>query len=131
MIASAYFIISSGGMMPHSKGWRRRRDERTSSGESIGRVLEALLREPAFARGIAVGRLAAEWQRIVGPRLAAETSPVSVDGGTLIVAASTGPWGAQAGFLAEEIKRQANHALGGEHVRAVRVVVRPDDGNPL
>ena len=117
--------------MPHSKGWRRRRDERTTSGESIGGVLDALLREPSFAGGVAVGRLAAEWEHIVGPRLASATSPVSVDGGTLIVAASTGPWGAQAGFLAEEIMRQANRALGVEHVRALRVVVRPDGGNAL
>jgi hypothetical protein len=113
-------------MMPHSKGWRGRRDERTSTGDSIGRVVDALLREPAFARGVVIGRLAADWERIVGPRLAAETSPVSLEAGTLVVAASTGPWGAQAGFLAEEITRQANRALGRNDVRSVRVVVRPN-----
>jgi predicted nucleic acid-binding Zn ribbon protein len=87
-------------------------------------VLEEVLADPAFARGVGVGRLAAAWAEVVGPRLAGETAPVSLEGGVLVVAATTGPWGAQARFLAEEIGRRANAALGEEAVRAVRVVVR-------
>jgi hypothetical protein len=43
----------------------------------------------------------------------------------LTVAVSTGPWGAQARFLAEEIRRKANEALGSE-VDKVTIVVRDD-----
>jgi len=117
--------------MPSSTGWRRRRDERSSKETPLGDVLAGLLREPAFARGLAVGKLVAEWQGVVGPRLATETAPVSLDGGTLVVAASTGPWGAQARFLAEEIRSQANRALGAHVVRRVQIVVRPDPRKPL
>jgi len=49
--------------------------------------------------------------------------PVS---GLLVVAASTGPWGAQARFLAREILNRANRSLGAELVRAVQIVVRPE-----
>ena len=117
--------------MPHSRGWRQRKDERTSQDTPIGEVVAGLMREPLFARGVAVGRLAAEWDRIVGPRLASATAPTSLDGGTLIVAASSGPWDAQARFLAAEIRVQANAALGNDTVRKVQIVVRPEPANPL
>lgn len=117
--------------MPHSKGWRRRKDERTSHETPIGEIVAGLMREPLFARGVAVGRLAAEWEGIVGPRLGSATAPTSLDGGTLVVAATSGPWGAQARFLAAEIRIQANAALGDDVVRKVQIVVRPDPGNPL
>lgn len=117
--------------MPKSPGWKRRKDERSSTESPLSDVVSGLLKEPLFARGIAVGRLAAGWESIVGPRLAAETAPTSLDRGTLVVAASSGPWGAQARFLADEIRSQANSALGVEVVRTVQVVVRPDPVKPL
>ena len=112
--------------MPSSKGWRNRRDERTLHETPIGEIVTGLLRERAFARGMSVGRLAASWPDVVGPRLAAETAPVSLDGGTLVVAASAGAWGAQARFLGAEIRKQANRALGADEVARVEIVVRAD-----
>jgi predicted nucleic acid-binding Zn ribbon protein len=117
--------------MPHSKGWERRRDERTRGDTPLGDVVAGLMREPLFARGVAVGRLAAGWDAIVGPRLASQTAPRTLDDGTLTVAASSGPWGAQARFLAAEIRVQANAALGDDVVRDVRVVVHPEPRNSL
>ena len=117
--------------MPHSKGWRSRRDERTLQEVPLGEVLEGLLRERTFARGMPIGRLVAGWEQVVGPRLAAATAPASLDGGVLVVAATSGPWGAQARFLGEEIRRRANEALGSEEVTRVQVVVRPELREPL
>jgi predicted nucleic acid-binding Zn ribbon protein len=71
-----------------------------------------------------VAKLAAQWPRIVGERVAAETAPASLEHGVLTVGATDGPWGAQARFLVEEIRRRANAALGSDEVRSVRVVVR-------
>lgn len=110
---------------------RRRRDERSSEAVPLGEVVGGLMRERALARGVAVGRLAAEWEAVVGDRIASETAPVSLEGGVLTVAASTGPWGAQAQFLAEEIREQANRSLGSEEVARVQVVVRPNPRNSL
>ena len=107
--------------------WRRgRKDERTIESTPIGDVVDGLLRERAFARGLPVGRLAAKWQLVVGPRLASESAPVSLEEGVLVVAASSGPWGAQARFLADEIRGRANETLGSDEVRKVRIVVRPE-----
>ena len=77
-------------------------------------VVDRLLREEVFARGMPVAELAASWPAIVGERLAAETAPISLEGGVLTVGATNGPWGAQARFLNEEICRSANEALGGD-----------------
>jgi predicted nucleic acid-binding Zn ribbon protein len=112
--------------MPHSKGWRNRKDERTIHETPLGEIVDGLMRERVFARGIPIGQLANDWASVVGGRLASESAPVSLDGGILVVAASAGPWGAQVRFLGEQIRRKANDALGSEEVKRVQVIVRPD-----
>ena len=112
--------------MPHSKGWKGRRDERTLRETPIGEVVDGLLRERTFARGASIGQLAADWTAVVGPRLAAESAPVSLDGGLLVVAAASGPWGAQVRFLADQIRERANATLGEHRVERIRIVVRPE-----
>jgi predicted nucleic acid-binding Zn ribbon protein len=113
--------------VPNAKGFRRRRD---ASGHEprhavpIGEVIDDLMAEQVFARGMPVATLAASWSSVVGERLAAETAPATLEGGVLTVTATSGPWGAQARFLHEEIRRRADEALGGGVVRSVRVVVR-------
>ena len=110
--------------MPRAKGFRSRGDGPSSEPVGIGEVIDGLLSEPAFSRGVPVAQLAADWARIVGERLASETAPSSLEGGVLTVVATSGPWGAQAGFLHEEIRRRAQEALGDGTIRSVRVVVR-------
>jgi predicted nucleic acid-binding Zn ribbon protein len=118
--------------MPSSKGWKTRTDERTMQDAPIGSILEELLsRERAFARGVPIGRLTAAWTEVVGPRLASESAPVSLDGGVLVVVARSGPWGVQVRFMTEEIRRRANERLGSQMVVNVHVVVRPDPRKPL
>jgi predicted nucleic acid-binding Zn ribbon protein len=117
--------------MPHSKGWRGRRDERTSHGASIGEVVDGLMRERVFARGAPIGRLAADWAAVVGPRLASESAPLTLERGVLVVAASDGPWGAQLRFLGSQIRTKANATLGAEDVKRVQVVVRPERAKTL
>ncbi len=109
--------------MPRAKGWRRR-GERSSQEVPLGAVLDELLAQPELARGAPIGRLAGAWEAVVGPRLARETAPMSLERGVLVVGAASGAWGAQARFLAEEIRRRANETLGEEVVRRVHVVVR-------
>jgi hypothetical protein len=110
--------------MPNAKGWRTRRDERTGDAVILGDIVEGLMREEVFSRGIPIAELASKWREIVGDRLAAETSPASLEGGLLTVAATNGPWGAQARFLHEQIRLEANRALGSDVIETVRVVVR-------
>jgi predicted nucleic acid-binding Zn ribbon protein len=117
--------------MPHSTGWRGRKDPRTLEATAIGEIVEGLMRERAFSWGVPIGTLAADWASVVGPRVAAESAPVSLDNGVLVVATTTGPWGAQVRFLADQIRERANEALGGEGVVTVRVVVREESRKTL
>ncbi len=110
--------------MPHAKGWRTRRDPRRSDAVPIGEIVDDLLREETFSRGMPIAQLAVAWTRIVGDRIAAETAPVSLEAGVLIVSATNGPWGAQARFLNEQIRLNANEALGSDAISTVRVIVR-------
>ena len=110
--------------MPNAKGWRRRRDERTGDAILLGDIVDGLMREEVFSRGIPIAELASKWPRIVGERLAAETAPASLEGGLLTVSATNGPWGAQARFLNEQIRLKANQALGSDVIETVRVIVR-------
>jgi hypothetical protein len=81
--------------------------------------------------GMAVGRLVRSWETVAGSRLAAQTEPVGLEGGTLLVAASGSAWASQVKFLAREIASRASAELGSNDVRNVRVVVRPGAGKPL
>jgi hypothetical protein len=112
--------------MPEAKGFGGRKRPRSDEAVGLGEIVDGLLREQVFSRGLPVARLASQWPAIVGERLSAATSPISLDDGVLTVAVSTGPWGAQARFLQEEIRRRADDALGGGAVRRIQVVVRDE-----
>lgn len=109
--------------MPHSKGFTFRKDQRRSDPVAIGEVVEALLSEGVFARGMPIATLATKWPELVGEGLAQATEPVSLEGGVLVVRASDGPWGAQATFFVDEIRTRADQLLGPGSVTAVRIVV--------
>ena len=100
--------------MPNAKGWRTRKDPRTGDMVQLGDIVDGLMREEVFSRGIPIAELASKWPQIVGERLAAETAPTALEGTVLTVSATNGPWGAQARFLHEQIRLKANQALGSE-----------------
>jgi predicted nucleic acid-binding Zn ribbon protein len=123
---------------PRETEWQRRQAEqrrrpkprdpkvRVEGTTPVGDLLAGLLSRKEFAEGMRLGRLAKAWSEVVGERLAQECRPVRLEAGTLTVAASSGTWGAQVKFLAGEIQKGANRALGGAPVARVAVVV--DDG---
>ena len=116
-------------MSPSSPGSKPLREpDRSREAATISEIVGALLAQPVLAQGVKVGNLARSWAEVVGERLAAETAPTRLERGTLTVAASSGPWGVQAKFLAEEIRRRANEVLGD--ARVDRVVVVVDEGRP-
>jgi predicted nucleic acid-binding Zn ribbon protein len=99
----------------------RGRSERT---ESLGSVLDSLAADRPLRSGLALGELGRRWEAVVGERLARECSPAALDGGLLVVRASSAAWAAQVKFLAEEVRERANGVLGFDAVRAVRVAVQ-------
>jgi predicted nucleic acid-binding Zn ribbon protein len=117
--------------MPSSKGFGSGKQERSGEPLSIGNIVAGLLQRREFASGTQVGRLAASWTTVVGERLAEETAPTKLEGGTLTVSASSGAWGTQVQFLADEVRKKANESLGSEVVVRVRVVVAQNPAKPL
>lgn len=123
---------------PRETEWQRRAAEqrrrpkprdpkvRVEGTTPVSDLLSGILGRKEFAEGMRLGRLAKVWPEVVGERLAAECRPVRLEAGNLTVAASSGPWGVQVKFLAGEIQKGANRALGGDPVARVAVVV--DDG---
>ena len=109
--------------MPHSTGFGQRKDPRTDRPVALGDVVAELLAEDTFRRGMPVATLRRAWPDVVGERLAEATSPESLEGGCLVVRATDGPWGSQATYLAEEIRRRADEALGGGVVTRIRIAV--------
>lgn len=110
--------------MPESRGFGRFRRDRSEDVVPIGEIVDGLMRDEVFSRGMPVAELASAWPSVVGERLAEATAPVALDAGVLTVGADNGPWGAQARFLQDEIRRKADEALGGGRIESIRVIVR-------
>ena len=110
--------------MAGSKGFDKGKGKRSRDPVTLGDIVDGLLAEEVFSRGMPLAELASRWPEIVGTRLATETGPLSLEGGVLTVGVSTGVWGAQARFLHEEIRRKADEALGGDQVTDIRIIVR-------
>ena len=110
--------------MPEAKGFRRRKDARSKEPISLGSVIDGLMAEQVFSRGMPVASLASRWTDVVGERLAEQTQPLALEAGVLTVGAVNGAWASQVRFMSDEVKGRANQTLGGEPIRLVTVIVR-------
>jgi len=109
--------------VPHSKGFSNRREARSGDPIPIGQILDDLLRDDVFARGLPIATLIRRWPELVGEGLAKATTPAALEGGILTVRAADGPWGAQARYFTDQMRERADEALGGGVVTHVRIVV--------
>ena len=107
------------------RGLRGGPEDRSPEPFVVGDVVDELFHRRELAQGIPAGRLHRKWSTVVGDRLAGVSSPVRLERGTLVVAVDSGPWGAQLGFLSEEVRKRANGVLGSDTVTRVQVVVDP------
>ena len=119
-------------MSPSSPGFRGKRPPSAGpGGAQVGEVLSELFQRRPWGSGVAIGELARTWADVVGERLAEETSPAGLEGGVLLVRATSAAWAAQVRFLTEEIRQRADSALGGNAVKGVRIIVdRGSAGRP-
>jgi predicted nucleic acid-binding Zn ribbon protein len=87
-----------------------------------------MLGKRPWASGISLGQLGRRWDSVVGERLAQETVPLALEGGVLLIRASSAAWAAQVRFLASEVRDRANEVLGTAPIREVKVSV---DAGPV
>lgn len=102
-------------------------DDRRKEPQALGDVIRGVLGSGPMRSGMALGRLARSWDRVVGEQLAGRSAPKRLERGGLVVSAASSSWAAQVTFLSQEIRRRANGILGSEEVRSVRVVVDDRD----
>ncbi len=88
-------------------------------------MLEGLLGQRPWTSGISLGELGRRWGSVVGERLAQETSPAALEGGVLLITASSSAWATQVRFLSSEVRVRANEVLGGGSIEEVKVTVDP------
>jgi hypothetical protein len=90
----------------------------------VGAVVPAVLR-PAFRkRAPATAQLIMDWAVIVGPGLAAETTPRRLSAGTLVVACA-GPMALELQHLSESLLERINRHMGHTLVQRLRFVQDP------
>jgi hypothetical protein len=71
------------------------------------------------------GRLFRSWEEIVGPEVAARSQPLSLRDGVLRIQTDSPAWAAEVRYLAPELLRRTNAALGRELARELKVSLRP------
>ena len=94
----------------------RRNDPRPLSA-AIGRLLD----DEGWGLAAATGSVFGRWAQIVGPELAAHTTPETLREGELTVTADSTAWATQLRLLAAQLVRRLNTELGDGTVLRVRV----------
>jgi predicted nucleic acid-binding Zn ribbon protein len=101
----------------HRAGRRERRDDP----QPLTAALSALIGDQGWALAAATGSVFGRWAEIVGPDLAAHTTPESLADGELIVTADSTAWATQLRLLAGQLVHRLNVELGDGAVRRVKV----------
>ncbi|MCI0686080.1 MAG: DciA family protein, partial [Sporichthyaceae bacterium] len=89
--------------------------------QPVGRAIERLLADRGWQADAAIGGVTGRWEEIVGAELAAHCRPDSYTDGELVVAADSTAWATQLRYLAPQLVRTLNAALGHGTVTAVVV----------
>ena len=89
-------------------------------GEAIRKVVDA----EGWRDRLAVGRLRDSWPHIVGPQIAAHSTPLKLTARVLLVRADPGPWASEITLLAPTITTKADAFLGGSLVTELKVIAR-------
>ncbi len=90
----------------------------------VAALLPGLTRAAFRRHGAALTAIAADWEAIVGPALAAVTVPRKLAAGTLTLGCS-GPIALELQHLADQLMARINMHLGGAPVQRLRFVQLP------
>jgi predicted nucleic acid-binding Zn ribbon protein len=88
---------------------------------SIGDVLSVVLKRLGLERRIRVARIAQDWERLVGPKIAHHCKPVGVRGGTLLVNVDSSVWLSELSrFFKEMMLKQIHSEPGCKKIKDIR-----------
>ena len=89
--------------------------------QQLTTAVHGLLSARGWQQRAAVGGIFGKWPEIVGPQLAAHTSPDSFEDGELTVCADSDAWSAQLRLLTPQLLTRLSEELGDETVRRITV----------
>ena len=92
---------------------------------SLGHALEDVSRHLKMAPPPAVSSVFGGWRELVGESMAAHVTPRSLRDGLLTLVVDDPVWATQLRFLEGDLLERLRGLAGAEHVRSLRVVVRP------
>lgn len=91
---------------------------------SVADGVRALAARRGWRSHLVAGDLHGQWPAIVGDKLAEHTSPLRLQGGVLVLTASSPLWASEVRQLGRVITRRINELLGDGTVRTITVSVR-------
>lgn len=95
--------------------------QRLGDPQPLDAAISGLVAETGWGLAVTAGSLLGRWAEIVGPDLAAHTTPDGLADGELTVSADSTAWATQLRLLAGELVRRLNAELGDGTVRRVKV----------
>lgn len=94
----------------------------------VSEGLRALAARRGWQSHLVAGDLHGIWGEVVGAQLASHTAPLRLQGGVLVLAASSSMWAAELRQHSRTITERVNARLGEGTVRQVTVSVRARKG---
>lgn len=98
--------------------------DRSKKPEAVATIVATWLAERGLAARTEQAGIIPEWPHLVGPQIAAVTSPQSITAnGTLFVQVTTNAWMTELSLLEPELLRSLNAKMGRSPVRRIRWVL--------
>lgn len=96
-------------------------DKKKKPPEAIGNVVAKWLHSSGLAERVDQAAVIPEWPRLVGPQIAAVTTPKSITAnGTLFVEVASNAWMNELSLLGPELLKSINAIEGRSAVRRIR-----------
>lgn len=92
----------------HSADLKQPRDPKAGSPQLVGDLVGKFLERSGLAAKVEAASVVPEWESLVGPQIAAVTTPRRVSEGVLFVAVATSAWMMELNLLKADLLRRLN-----------------------
>lgn len=101
------------------------RSRRSDGGspQPLGDVLSRFLSRNGLAAKVEAASVVPEWEGLVGPQIAAVTTPLRVSEGTLFVAVTTSAWMMELNLMKADLMRYVNAGKGAGRIKQIVFVM--------
>lgn len=89
--------------------------------KQIGQIFSQISRTEGWAADLQRGRVLSEWASIVGPDIAAKSTPASLQDGELVVHAASTSWATQLNLMKRLLHQRIEDKVGPSVVRTITI----------